>query len=151
MNNETKLITWYPTYDELKELIDERRLYVAPPTDSLRLQIMDVLPSEMHDDFVVGVLVKAVQRDYIHIHDSYLEWTLGTKTTLVYFLGRVFANDFYTYDKVKKANVWKNGNKRFPAKQLERIFAQRYLREIRKNRYLETIPQNAEQVDELFV
>jgi len=94
---------------------------------------------------------EAVRREYIRVHeDGHLEWMLGSKTLLAYFLGRLFAGDMAKYSRRKHAMTWQWGDGAFPAKMLNALFGTTTLKNLRQNRENFEPPRDFQVIDNLF-
>ncbi len=94
---------------------------------------------------------EAVSLGYIRpTTDGRLVWTLGSKTLLAYFLGRLFCGDHGRYSERKRCMMWQLGSGTFPAKALHALFGLNTLFDLRRNRAEFSLPEHFQMVDRLF-
>ena len=123
----------------LEGFLSEEQLFVQLPL-MLRLTMTNK-----------SAFAAAVKQGYIELgEDGYLEWKLGGKTLLAYFLGRLFCGDNSAYSTRKSGMVWTPGKGVFPGAQLAHLFNAPSLKIIRKRRSYGQLPEHFELIDILF-
>lgn len=96
-------------------------------------------------------LESAMAKGYIlPCNDGHLQWQLGSKTLLSYFLGRLFCNDYPHASRTANRPIWRQGTFRFPDKMLSEIFGISNLRIYRNRQNYCRLPLNHQLIDELF-
>jgi len=95
----------------------------------------------------------AMNKGYIVIAEDgeHLEWTLGNKTLLAYFCGKMWCGDIGVYSARKKCMLWQCGKGAFPADALKHVFNTNVLATSRCRRKNMPLPQHFELIDNLFV
>ena len=95
-------------------------------------------------------LERAVQYGYIEQRAEHWEWTIGTKTLLAYFMGRLLCGDRPRLSSATGKLLWHKGKGHFPDEELKELFGMGSLRSVRKNSFHSSLPKGHEMVDYLF-
>ena len=95
----------------------------------------------------MAALERALQLGYLLPMMDHWEWTVGSKTLLAYFMGRLLCGDYPKWSYGKES--WMQGKGTFPDTELKRLFAGS-LRTLRKNGFFSPLPQGHEMIDSLF-
>lgn len=123
--------------------------------DELRHQelaeLIKNLPIKLRKGVREDVLVCAINEKVIELtEDGKLRWLLESKTLHAYFCGRMWCGDEATYNRRRRTYAWKRGRRAFPTRDIQRLFGESGLRNLRYKRELRTPPEGFELIDSLF-
>ncbi len=114
-------------------------------------ELVKHLPVKLRIGLNTDALEVAIEENVISIEgDGRLKWKLENKTLLAHFCGRMWCGDTIVYNKRKGQWRWKLGERDFPEKDLNWLFGEEGLRNLRRQRNLCAPPFGFEWVDKVM-
>lgn len=109
------------------------------------------LPTRLDTPLAEKVFSRALKKGFIVVEGDHYKRKDMSKSLLSYMCGRIYCGDESYYDKAKGKYKWKQGKQSFPETELNKLFDEKNLAQLRYNSAALSIPQGFEAVDQLFV
>ena len=128
----------------------EEQLLTGNQRDSTLFVAPDYLPAICKTGRAPEILQKAIEAGLIIVEADHYHWT-ESKVLLAYMCGRIFCEDRSKLNKDANKYYWEFGKgKRFPEKDLCRLFQVEGLANARNKRNMEYSPDKSDKIDNLF-
>lgn len=134
----------------------DKALIVASSDETVPFRVVDdnglVLPGKLDIPLAREIFEKAISKGIIEVSKDgdHLIWKLETVSLLAYLCGRIYCEDESVKDKANDY-IWKNGKRRrFPDKEICKLFNITDVGQARNNNRFSKVPQDFQIIDNLF-